>query len=192
MKILNRNRSVFALIALYAVVLASTALTTACPKKDAVRAAIDASYRLPHATNDLIDKITIARDRGIISVDTSKQFGAILNDVAKAEVVYVGMVKALQNAIDFGTAASPADLANLRSFFDAQIIEPFLRVLEIAKVLSGSDVQLVLLAITAARLLIRKIASGIGSGNVNRLSRATDSKAAIDNASLIFEPWEFA
>lgn len=163
-------KSTIALIALYAVVITSAAFTLACPKKDAVRAAIDASYRLPRATNDLIAKVTTARDTQIITVEQARQFGTVLNDIAKAEVIYVGMVKAMQNAIDSGTPTTPAQLANLRSFFDASIVEPFLHVLELAKVLSGNDVQLILLAITAARLLILKIASGIGSPNENKLA----------------------
>lgn len=192
MKHLLANNRFITIVALYAVVLCSVAFITACPKKDAVRAAIDASYRLPHATNDLTDKIRVARDRGLITAGQSANFGAMLNKIAQGEVVYVGMVKALQNAIDSGTPATAADLANLRTFFDASIIEPFLRVLEAAKVLSGDSVTLILIALTAVRLLIRKIASGIGSGNVNRLSRATDSKQAIDAASLKFENWSFA
>ncbi len=159
------------LFLMYAVVITSAAFTLACPKKSAVRSAIDASYRLPKATNDLIAKITIARDRQIITVEQARTFGALLNNVAVAEVTFVGMVKAMQAAIDAGTPATAEQLGTLRSFFDVSIVEPFLRVLELAKVLTGTDSQLILIAITAARLLIRKIAAGLGSANSNKLAK---------------------
>lgn len=185
MKNLFQNNRVFALFALYAVVLSTLAFASGCPGKDKVRAAIDASYRLPAATNDLIEKIRVARDTGVISVEQSQSFGSILNDVARAEVVFVGMVKTVHRATETEKRKpTPAELAGLRSFFDASIVEPFLRALELARVLTGPDVQIILLAITAARLLIRKIAAGIGSANVNRLSRASDSRIAIDTAGI--------
>ena len=149
---------------------ASAVFMQACPKKDAVRAAVDASYRLPASTNDLIAKITEGRDRGIITVDQSKKFGELLSKVAASEVIYIGMVKAMKNAIDATGKPDAAAMKSLRDFFDVQIIGPFLNVLEIARVLSGDSVQVILLAVTAVRLLLHTIAGGIGSNFSNQLA----------------------
>jgi hypothetical protein len=136
---------------------------TACPKPDPLKSAIKASYRLPAATNDIIAKVTIARDRGLITPEQARSFGTALNDLARSEVVFVGMVRAANDTFKRTGTLPDATRAGLRSFFDTSIIEPFLRVLELAKLLSGADVDLILVAVTAVRLLINTIAGGIGS-----------------------------
>lgn len=143
-----------------------------CPKKDAVRAAVDASYRLPATTNDVIRQVADARDRGIITVEQSKKFGDLLNKMATAEVVYVGMVKTIEAALKSTGSADPGKLKDLSAFFDTSVVTPFLAVLEFTKLLSGDNVQLILLAVTAARLLLRTIGSGIGSMLFNKLAKA--------------------
>jgi hypothetical protein len=165
---LNRGITVICLLAIVMAGLASTG----CPKKDGVRKAVEASYRLPAMTNDIITQVTAARDKGIITLEQSKAFGDQLNKLAQAEIVYVGMVKALQNAIDNGQEPAPGQLISIKTFFDASIVEPFLRVLEMARILSGPAVELILVAITAARLVIRTIASGIGSTKKKAIDRA--------------------
>src|SRR5258707_3601227 len=120
MKIL-KIRGTIAFTVAYCLVIASFGLLTACPKKDAVRSAIDASYRLPATTNDVISQITTARDRGIITVEQSKKFGGYLNQMARAETVYIGMVKAMQAAIKATGSVDTAQLKSLKDYFDASI-----------------------------------------------------------------------
>lgn len=178
------------LFLLYALVISQLAFATACPKKDALRAAIDASYRLPATTNDLIAQLTEARDRGIITVEQARRFGDIINPLARAEVVFVGLVKAANNVatrIDFlntkaaRTANDNAELVSLKAelqtkvsglkaFFDVELLGPFLQVLQAAQILTGDQVQLILLAITAVRLILRTIGSGIGSKRIDALN----------------------
>lgn len=149
---------------LYALVFATVTLGTGCPPKDAVRSAVDASYRLPATTNDIIRQVTTARDKHIITSDQAAKFGGFLNKMATAETVYIGLVKGLVAAMKAnGNVADPSQLLNLRTFFDANVVGPFLQVLELTKVLSGDSVNLISLAVSAARLLIRTIGGGIGS-----------------------------
>lgn len=162
------TKRILKIAAVYIVAL-SMLMVTACPPKDAVRNAIDASYRLPGATNDIIKAVREARDKGLITVDQGRQFGEPLNDLAKAEVIFVGMVKALNAAVKANGTADAAEVAKVRDFFDASVIEPFLRVLQVARVLSGDSIDLILVGITATRLLLRTIGLGLGSRSQNAL-----------------------
>lgn len=128
-----------------------------------LRKAIDASYRLPAATNDLTNKIRAGRDAGIIKPDDAAQFGRWLEQMAKAEQVFAGMVKAAQTIVDRGDKVPELTFVELRNYFDLEIVEPFLQVLGKAGLLSGPDISIVIAGITAARLLIVTIGRGIGS-----------------------------
>jgi hypothetical protein len=162
-------RSAIAIVALFCIILATSAFR-GCGTKDPVRQAVEASYRLPVATNTIVDRLREGRDRGIITADQAAKFGGYLNDMAKAEVVYVGMVRALNDAIKATGKADPATILNLRTFFDASVIAPFLHVLELAKVLSASSSELILVAISTVRLLLTTIGKGIGSTFLNALA----------------------
>lgn len=157
-------------VVILALICSSVALLAACPKKDALRSAIDASYRLPATTNDLIRQIREGRDRGIISTEQASRFGDLLNKMATAEVVYVDGVKALKAAVDRGDKIDKSKLSGLQLIFDRDIVGPFLDVLSLTKLLSGSQAQLILLAVDAARLLLRTIGGGIGSQLTNALA----------------------
>lgn len=145
-------------------------LNSACPPKDRVRAAIDASYRLPAATNDIIEKVRDGRDRGIITPDQSRSLGTHLNTIARAQVVFVQMVKTIHETRARTGKADAIQLAAARDYFDAEIVEPFLKVLEDAKIISKDTGAFIVVAISAAKTLIRTIARGIGSGNSNKLA----------------------
>jgi hypothetical protein len=161
---MKKLQSPLGLILSYVMLFAAVAWSTGCPKKDAVRTAVDASYRLPATTNDIIRQVTTARDKHIITPDQAVKFGTLLNQMATAETVYVGLVKSLVAAMNTnGGVADPGKLGALRLFFDEKVVGPFLQVLELTKVLSGDSVNLILLAVSAARLLIRTIGGGIGS-----------------------------
>lgn len=170
---MNWIRTPIVLFTLYCVLIVGIAATsTGCPKKDALRAAADASYRLPAATNDIIEQVATARDTGLISIETAAQFGKHLNDMARAEVVFVGMVRAAvaANSGNVNADAKSAATAELRKYFDLNIVGPFLNTLELVRLLTADQKQLIMLAITAAKLLIRTIAGGLGSANYNRLA----------------------
>lgn len=158
---------------LYALTIGSVAFATGCPEKDKLRSAVEASYRLPGATNDIIAKVAEGRDAGIISQDQARKFGEALNKMAMAEVVFVKTVKTIHAAAKLnGGKANAGELLSARDFFDESIVGPFLEILEFTRVLSGDNVKLILLAVTAARLLIRTIGIGIGSNKINALAAA--------------------
>ncbi len=183
MKTFRRSGGTIAFAVAYCLLFASIVITSACPKKDAVRTAIDASYRLPATTNDLIAKVNEAKTKGFITADQSKKFGDLLSPLARAEVVYVGMVKALQAAVKANGTADPGQLGTLKTFFDAQVIGPFLQILEFCKVLSGDSVQVILVAVSGVRLLLRTIGLGIGSNFINALAADTRGPAAIGSVA---------
>lgn len=185
MKISNLKFSI-GLLLVYAIAILGVVGMSGCPKKDGLRAAIEASYRLPASTNDVIKQVTDARDRGIISVEQSQKFGKLLNDMAKAEVVFVGMVKAANAVIDAGGKVPPGQLSDLKTYFDAAIIGPFLDVLKLIGVMSGDDVQLILMAVTAVRLLLRTIGSGIGSQLMNKLAGNGFAGVRLQNRGFIY------
>lgn len=152
-------------------ILFSAFAFTGCPASTkTVKAAVDASYRLPATTNDLIKQIADGRDAGILSADDARHFGEYLNAMAKAEVVFVEGVKALQATFEATGHFDPVKLKNLRTYFDAAIVGPFLHVLESARVLSGSAATAIMLAIAALRLILREIGSGFGSSNMRILT----------------------
>lgn len=178
------------------VVILAVSMLAGCPsgKSDAIRKAAEASYRLPAATVDILDKTKAALDAGTIDAATARKVGTILEPVAKAEVVFVGMVRAANAAAERAAVLSKmtnktpdqaAELASLNAslrtqtaeikrFFDLEIITPFLGVLEVAKLISGSTAQTVVLAISAARLIIETIGSALKSSKVRELAFVPD------------------
>lgn len=162
-----------ALFAIYCVVF----LTVACPKKqtDQVREAAKASYRLPGATKDLAEAIRDAKS-GIFTAAEKRNFGGILEPMAKAEIALVQLVKAA-NEIYKKTGTVPADQASrIRQLFDVEIVKPFLRILELYRVLSPEASALLSAAIAAVQIFLRTIGVGFGSSLLNLLSEK--SKAA--------------
>lgn len=156
------RRAAIAQIVLLALVMTSS-LGFACERKSAVRRAIEASYRLPATTNDVIKQVREGRDRGIISTDQAAKFGEALNKMAAAELAYIDAVKIIKAAVEKGQTPDRSAMANLQFIFDSQIVGPFLDVLSLARLISGSQADLILLAVEAARLLLRTIGGGIGS-----------------------------
>jgi hypothetical protein len=179
-----------------AVVFVLVAAATACPsnKGDTIRKAAEASYRLPAATVDILEKAKAARDAGTLDAATAQRIGEILEPVAKAELVFVGMVRAAHSQADRladlerKTNRSPSEsaeiqelktslrsqTASIKSYFDVEIVAPFLRVLELAKLISGSTSQAVVLAVTAAKLIIQTIGSALKSSKVRELAVVLD------------------
>jgi hypothetical protein len=129
----------------------------------ALRNAADASYRVPGAVDDLVNKIRAGRDSGVLSADLAKDLGGLLEPAARATVVFAGLVKAANEAYDRGETVPAAKFAEMKMIFDLQIIEPFLRVLEKAQILSGDSVQLILLAVLALRTLLASIGRSFNS-----------------------------
>lgn len=156
-----------AIAALFAVVMAA-----GCPKTDHVRKAAEASYRLPAATNDLIASIEQARDRGLISVDQARTFGRYLGEMAKSEAAFVQMVKAADELTRRNPAAAAGQVERLQIFFSAQIVNPFLEILELYGVLSGPAAAAIRTALTAVRVMLATIGGGFGAGLVDLLSSA--------------------
>src|SRR4051812_37503603 len=106
------TRPAVVLVILYSLVASSLLLTTACPQKSSLRQAVEASYRLPGLTNDLIKDVREGRDSGIISPDQASRFGDLLNKMATAELAYIDAVKVLQAAADHGQNPAPGQLSN--------------------------------------------------------------------------------
>jgi hypothetical protein len=161
------TRQAVVLVILYSLVASSLLLATACPQKSSLRQAVEASYRLPGLTNDLIKDVREGRDRGIISPEQASKFGDLLNKMATAELAYIDAVKVIQAAADHGQNPAPGQLSNLQLIFDTGIVGPFLDVLTLAKVVSSSQSKAILLAVEAVRLLLRTIGGGIGSTAIN-------------------------
>lgn len=158
--------------------IAQVLILTACPTSALdIKKAADASYRLPAATNDLIAKISEGEAAGLISASKAKEFGLYLNGAAKAEVVFVGLVKAANATISQAEAdqaagkITPAAVKsirdaqglNLRQFFDLNILTPFLNTLQAIGLLSAEANQLIGLAVTAVKALLSTIGRGLGS-----------------------------
>lgn len=145
------------------VVLVSAFYATACPKKDAIRKAAEASYRLPGLTNDVISKIEEARAKGLLSVDQVRTAGGIISPIAKAEVTFVQLVKSAHE-IQKRTGTIPADmLGRIRAMLDGDIIGPFIKLLEFHKLLSPEAAAAIGVALTALRLVLQTIGGGFGS-----------------------------
>jgi hypothetical protein len=136
---------------------------TGCPASDPLRSAVEASYRLPAATNDVVAKVTIARDRGYITAEQARSFGAVLNDLARGEVEFVKLARLANARFKQTGTFDAATQTELRSYFDGKIVEQFLAVVDLLRTISGPDLGLIVVAIAAVRALIKKIAGGIGS-----------------------------
>lgn len=159
-------------VAMLLIIAAGVGTLTGCPKtqKDAVRAAVEASYRLPAATNDLIAKVTEARDTGIISVEQARNLGEKINVLAKAEVKFVQMVKVAEAASRALGAIDEAKKGEIRDYFDTSVISPFLDILSATNLLSGTNAALVTAGVSGVRILLKTIAGGIGSKRTNTVS----------------------
>lgn len=169
MKNYQISKLVLTSMLLYCVVFASL-VVTGCPKKDAVRQAVDASYRLPATTNDVIAAVKRARDQNIISLEQSKKFGEILGRLASAEVVYVKAVKAMNAAVKLnGGVVDQGKLIELRTLFDESVVKPFLEILQFVGVLSGDQSRMIMVAVATLRMLLVTIGGGIGSTLLGRL-----------------------
>ena len=169
-------------------ILAAVILTGACPKKDAIREAAKASYRLPAITNDLILKVDKARDAKLITLEQERKFGEILFPIAQAEKSFVQAVKAAE-AIYRQTGQVPAgELARIRAMLDDQIIRPFLAVLDQYKLLGPNASAMLSAAIAAARLALQTIGSGFGSSLLNLLGSTSpgSTPAALGDPRMRF------
>lgn len=152
--------------------LCSVLITTACPKSDQVRSAAKASYRVGGITNDLILKITEARQKNLISQDLARDFGDHLNKIAKAEVAFVQAVK-VADAIYRKTGQVPPDqLSILRTIFDDEIVSPFLKVGENFKLLSPTASAAIQAAFVGLRVVLTTIGTGFGSSMLNLIKSA--------------------
>lgn len=153
-------------------VLFSVLFVIACPKKDAVRTAAKASYRLPGTTNDLIARIKLGVDRGIFTPAEARRFGEILEPITKAEVAFVQIAKTVER-IYRETGSVPAHLSQeLKDKYD-EIVNLFLDLLQFAGVLDASDRLFIETAVATVRLLLRTIGVGLGSEpTVKRLDAA--------------------
>jgi hypothetical protein len=147
--------------------------TTGCPKKDVIRNAVDASYRLPAMTNDMISQVDDAYVKGFIDLDTVHKIGAATNKLAKAEKIFVDMVAAANKVYIQTGSYSAADISNIKIYFDSQLIAPFLDVLETLKLISGNTSALILTAIDAVRVLLQTIGKGLDSSAAKALPAAT-------------------
>lgn len=164
---IKRLRFAIAIVAIFCVVF----LTVACPKKqtDQVREAAKASYRLPGATKDLAEAIRDAKS-GIFTAAEKRNFGNILEPMAKAEIALVQLVKAAKEIYD-KTGSVPADQSSrIRQLFDVEIVKPFLRILELYRVLTPEASALLSAAISAVQIFLRTIGVGFGSSLLNLLS----------------------
>ncbi len=154
----------------YCLVFLSVIGATGCPKKDVVRKAIEASYRLPATTNDVIAAVKDARDRNIITLEQSKKFGEILLRLSQAEVVYVKAVKSMYAAVKAnGGQVDQAKLLQLKTLFDETVVKPFLEILEFVGVLSGEQSRMILVAVSTLRMLLVTIGGGLGSSLLGHL-----------------------
>lgn len=164
--------------------------TTACPKKDAVRKAAEASYRLPGLTNDVIAKIEDALSKNLITVDQARTAGGIINPIAKAEVTFVALVRSAHE-IQKRTGTIPADmLGKIRTMLDADIIGPFIKLLEFHKLLSPEAAAAIGVALTALRLILTTIGTGFGSTLLRFIAAASPGSAS--PRSLVNPKLEFA
>lgn len=172
-------------------ILAAAIFSAACPaKKEAIRQAAEAAYRLPAATNDVIAKTNEALTNGTIDAATARKLGTLIEPIARAEVVFVGLVRTADaiagqvetlsgkpNKSDSEAAqllSLKAELKaktfDIKSFFDLRILSPFLDVLTVAKLLTGGQAQLVALAITSVKLILQTIGKGLNSARVKEIA----------------------
>jgi hypothetical protein len=143
-----------------------------CAKKDAIREAAKASYRLPGSTNDLIDAIKTGVSKGVFTPAQARQFGDILEPITQAEITLVQLVRAA-NAVYQKTGSIPADqMSRIRILFDEQIVRPFARILEQYKILSPESSAILQTAIAAVRLLLNTVGTGFGSTLLNLISES--------------------
>lgn len=158
-------------IPIVVLLLFSIAFLMACPKKDAVRQAAKASYRLPGSTNDLIARIKDGVARGIFTPAEARRAGAILEPLADAEIAFVRIVRTAE--IVYRTTGA-IDAVNLKLIQDkySEIVDLFLDLLEFTKVLSPENRAFLDVAIASVRLFLRTIGIGFGSSAVDKLATA--------------------
>lgn len=175
-------------------VLFAAFVNVACPKKDAIREAAKASYRLPAATNDLIDRVKAGVANGVITPAQARAIGGILDPVATAELALVRLVRAA-DAIYRKTGTIPADqMARIKILFDSQIVTPFLKLLEMTKLLSPDASAMLGTAIAGVRLFLSTIGGGFGSSLMNLITDSRDLNAGggVTVAAIQNLNWECA
>lgn len=153
-------------------VLLSVVFVMACPKKDVIRQAAKASYRLPGSTNDLIAQIKKGVELKIFTPAEARRFGDILDPIADVEIAFVKIVRTAER-IYRETGTIPADLSKeIKDKYD-EIVTLFLDLLQFAGVLDADDRAFIEVAIATVRVFLRTIGIGLGSkATVDKLDAA--------------------
>jgi hypothetical protein len=149
--------------------IAISILTFACPKRDIVRGAASASYRLPGLTRDAIKATGDAFDRKLISIEQKDKFALIFQRLANNETRFVALVDDFRAVYERTQAIDKSRLDAITAFFDAEIVDPFLQILTEYKLLSGSAAGAVKIAIEAVRVVLIQIGAGFGSTKIGSL-----------------------
>ncbi len=161
---------------LYSIIF--TAAFKGCPTKstpetdERIRSIAKASYRLPGATNDIIEAIKTGVTKSIFTPAQARTFGGILEPITQAEATLVQLVKAA-NAYYKKTGTIDANqISVIRVLLDDKIIRPFASILEQYRILTPGASALLQAAIAAVRALLTTIGTGVGSTLLNLLSAA--------------------
>lgn len=154
-------------------ILFSIAFVIACPKKDAVREAAKASYRLPGSTNDLIDRIREGVTKGIFTPAEARKAGEILERAADLEILFVQAVKTAERIYRTTGQIPTLEFQAINSKYD-EIIDAFLDLLEFVRVLSPDDRAFIDAAVAGVRLFLRTIGVGFKFASVNKLTAIAD------------------
>lgn len=164
---------------------------TGCPPKDAIRESASASFRLPGAINDLVASVEEGTTNGVFTPADARKWGNALSPIAKSSVIFVGTVRAANTVFEKiealkvkpdKTTDETGELARLntefasqkisiKTFLDASLVSPFLDVLQLAGLISGSQAQTVLLAVQAVRTILATIGRGFGSSAAGKLPK---------------------
>jgi hypothetical protein len=168
-------KTAIAALAIFCVIL-----TAACPKKDAIREAAKASYRLPGATVDLENAIKSGHDQGVISADLARKFGDALEPAARAEKTLVVLVRAADKIHQQTGSVPAAQMSEITKTIDA-IIVAVSDSIKIFHLLPANAQAILNVTLTAVRVLLQTIGGGFGSSLLNLIAETSNGPASIGN-----------
>lgn len=137
----------------------------ACPKKDSVRAAAGAAYRLPGLTNDAINATRSAFEKGFISADQKDRLALLYVRLARSEKQFVEMIDLYVKTLDQTNAPDAGSFQKITAFLRSDLIEPFLQVLAEFRALPPNASAFLKIAVDSIRLVLIQIADSVSIDN---------------------------
>lgn len=128
-------------------------LTTACPKKSAIRRANEASFQLAGTINDAQKALENAYAQGIVTNETALKLNYQLRIANEGSQKLTVALRALRT--EFPNGELPANkIEFLNQVLSDEIITPVLRILDELKIVDGSKTPALLAAISSIKSLI--------------------------------------